>query len=131
MFRLRDEFRKHIARTTDEAGERITDDSNYVPNAEKIRATLNGGRVESATLLYDFDGQKRLTLENDITRIEGISRAEIHQYQMQIQEEYTENKRKLNNEIEQLKQKRQEELNAKLREQIEKEVKEKLASQTK
>lgn len=131
MFRLRDNLRKHITRTNEEAGERITDDSNYMPNAEKIRATLNGGRIEGATLLYDFDGQKRLTLENDITRIEGISRAEIHQYQMQIQDEYTESKRQLQAEIEELKQKRQEELNEKLRKEIESEIKEKLASQNK
>lgn len=129
MIRIRDELRKHVTRTPEEAGERITDDSNYVPNAEKIRATLNGGRIEGATLLYDFDGQKRLSLENDITRIEGISRAEIHQYQMQIQEEYSENKRQLQKEIEELKAKKQEELNAKLRKQIEEEVMEKLASQ--
>lgn len=129
MIRIKDDLRKHIVRTEEEAGERITDDSNYVPNAEKIRATLNGGRIEGATLLYDFDKEKRLSLENDITRIEGITRAEIHQYQMQIQEEYSENKRQLQKEIEELKAKKQEELNNKLRKEIEEEIKEKLASQ--
>lgn len=119
-------FRKHVTRTNEEAGERITDDSNYVPNAEKVRAVLNGGRIEGAQLLYDFDGQKRLTLENDITRIEGISRAEMHQYQMKIQEEYTDSKRQLQKEIEEMKAKKQKELNDKLRKEIEEEVKAKL-----
>lgn len=126
MKRSYEHFKKHVTRTNEEAGERITDDSNYVPNAEKVRAIINGGRIEGATILYDFDGEKRLTLENDITRIEGISRAEIHQYQMQIQEEYSESKRKLQKEIEELKAKKQEELNEKLRKEIEAEVKAKL-----
>ena len=126
MKRNYEHFKKHVTRGKDEAGERITDDSNYVPNAEKIRAVINGGRIEGAQLLYDFDGQKRLTLENDITRIEGISRAEIHQYQMKIQEEYTESKRQLQKDIEEMKAKKQKELNEKLRKEIEAEVKAKL-----
>lgn len=118
----------HIARTKDEMGERITDDSNYTPSTEKIRAVLNGARIEGSQLFYDFDGEKRLTLENDITRIEGITQAEIHQYKMKIQEEYTENKRALQAEIAELKAKKQAEMNAKLRAKIEAEIKEKLSS---
>lgn len=129
MKRNYEHYRPHVTRGNEEAGERITDDSNYMPNAEKIRAVINGGKIEGAQLLYDFDGQKRLTLENDITRIEGISRAEIHQYQMQIQQEYTESKRQLQEEIKELKAKKQEELNEKLRKQIEEEVKAKLQKQ--